>query len=51
MVKRKICVAAISIIIGIEILAASILLFVFGNGLIQSNVKKVQNTGFVFDSI
>jgi hypothetical protein len=48
MVKRKICVVAISIIIGIEILAASILRFVFGNGLIQSNVKKSTEHRFCF---
>jgi len=46
MVKRKICVSAISIIIAMELLIASILLFVFGNDLIQSNVKKVLNTFF-----
>jgi hypothetical protein len=41
MFKRKVCVSAISIIIGIELLVAGIILFVLGNNLIQSNVKKV----------
>jgi hypothetical protein len=38
MVNRKICVSAISVIIGIELLVAGILLIVFGNNLIESNV-------------
>jgi hypothetical protein len=41
MVKRKVCVSAISIIIGIELLAVGIILFIFGNNFIQSTVKKV----------
>ncbi len=41
MFKRKVYVSAISIIIGIELLVAGIILFVLGNNLIQSNVKKV----------
>ena len=47
MVKRKICVAVISTIIGIELLTIGILLFVFSDTLIQSNVKQVWNTFFV----
>ena len=43
MVDRKTCVAAITIIIGIELVAVSVLLFVLGNDLVQSNVKKVEH--------
>ena len=43
MVDRKTCVAAITIVIGIELVAVSVLLFVLGNDLVQSNVKKVEH--------
>lgn len=46
MVTRKICVAAVVVVIGIELLIGSILVFVLGGDLVQSNVKKVQGTSF-----
>jgi hypothetical protein len=41
MVKSKVCVGAISILMGIELMVAGILLFALGNNLIESTVKKV----------
>ena len=46
MVTRKICVASVVVVIGIELLIGSILLFALGGDLVQSNVKKVQGTSF-----
>lgn len=51
MVKRKVCISSIAIVIGIEFIAVSVLLFVFGNDLIQSNVKKVYRTLLFLDFI
>lgn len=46
MVTRKICVAAVIVVLAIELLIGSILVFALGPDLVQSNVKKVQNTCF-----